>query len=802
MNTFWQDLRYGARMLWKKPGFTVVAFVTLALGVGANTAIFSVVNAVLLRPLPFADPDRLVVIRETKLPQFPEFSVSPGNFLDWQRQTTVFEQIAALSGVSYNLIGSGEPERLRGSRVTANLFSTLGVKPALGRDFKPEEDQEGRNNVVIISYGLWARRFGADPNIIGQALTLSGRSYTVIGVMPQTFRLLDRATDVWAPMAFTAQERENHGDHYIFAFGRLKPQVTQEQATAEMRTIAQRLEQQYPDSNAGWGVKLVPLLQYMVGDMRPALLVLLGAVALVLLIACANVANLLLARAAARQKEIAIRTAMGAGRWRIMRQLLTESVLLALIGGSLGLLLAVWGLDLLLALAPENLPRVKDVSIDARALGFTFGITLLTGVLFGFVPALQASRPNLNETLKEGGRGMTGDARRQRVRHALVAGEIAVALLLLIGAGLLLKSFWRLQEVEPGFNPKNALAVNLELPRMKYPEDQQCAAFYSQLIERVSSLPGVQAVGASSVLPFADDYVVGFVIQGRPPVAPGEMRSANYYAVSPDYFKAMGIPLIRGRFFTERDNQDAPRVMIINETMARRYFPDEDPIGKRILITQGPETFREIVGIVGDVKQYGLDTETTAQTYEPYLQQPFSFMTLVVRATTDATSLGAAVRSQVLAVDKDQPVSSIETLEKLVSDSVARQRFSMTLLGVFAGVALVLAAVGIYGVMAYAVTQRTHEIGIRMALGAQDVDVLRLVIGQGMILALIGVACGLIGAFALTRLMSSLLFGVRATDPFVFAGVALLLAGVALVACYIPARRAARVDPNVALRYE
>ncbi|HVG32964.1 MAG TPA: ABC transporter permease [Pyrinomonadaceae bacterium] len=801
MGTLLQDLRYGVRMLLKKPGFTVVAIIALALGIGANAAIFSVVNAVLLRSLPYSDPDRLIVLRENKLPQFPEFSVSPGNFLDWQKQNTVFEKLVAVRGFNYNLVDtSSEPERLRGARVSAGLFEMLGVKPAQGRTFTAEEDTPGHENVVILSNGLWQRRFGADPNILGRSLMLNSTSYTVIGIMPQTFQFPDRETELFTPVAFNAQQAEQHGAHYVSAIGRLKQGVTIEQARTEMSAIAARLAQQYPDSNTGWSVSLFQMQEYEAREIKPALLILLGAVALVLLIACANVANLLLARATARQREIAIRTALGASRWRVIRQLLTESILLALVGGGLGLLLAIWGTDLLLALAPQDLPRGQGVTLDGRVLAFTILITLLTGVIFGLAPALQASRPNLNETLKEGGRGPTGG--HHRVRGSLVITEVALALVLLIGAGLLIRSFHRLQQVDPGFNPKNALTVAVSLPAKKYAEDDQQSAFFAQLIERASTMPGVLAVGATQSLPIHDDYVLGFNIQGRPPDAPGEEPNTNYYAVSPGYFKAMGISLLRGRLFTEQDKKDAPRVAIINETMAKKFFPGEDPIGKGINVTNGPERFREIVGIVSDVKQYGLDKATPAQTYEPFLQEPFSGMTLIVRTEGDPTAMNASIRSQVLSIDKDQPVSRIRTLEQIVYESVAKQRFSMLLLGVFGVVALILAAVGLYGVMSYAVTQRTHEIGIRMALGAQQKDVIRLVVGQGMVLALIGVVIGLVAAFALTRVMATLLFNVSATDPLTFLAIPALLTMVALAASLVPARRAMRVDPMIALRYE
>ena len=807
METFLHDIRFGIRMLAKKPMFSIIAVITLALGIGANTAIFSVVNGVLLRPLPFKEPDRLMMIRETKLPQFPEFSVAPGNFLDWKKQNTVFERLVAYKGSSLNLIGTGDPERLRALNVTEGFFAMLGAQPQLGRDFLAEEDQAGHNNVVILSYGLWQRRFSGDPKILNQTITLNRQAYTVIGVMPATFHFGsgENELDLWTPMAFTEEQAQNHGGHGLVAIGQLKPGVTVDQARAEMSAIAGRLAAQYP-VDIGWDVKIMPLLEYSVRSIKPALLVLLVAVAFVLLIACANVANLLLAHAAGRQKEIATRTSLGASRWRIVRQLLTESLLLSLLGGALGLALAKWGMDLLLTLAPPDLPRLNNVSLDGRALAFTATITLLTGVIFGLVPALQCSKPNLNDTMKDAGRGSTEGGRRQRIRSTLVVLEVATALVLLVGAGLMIKSFWQLQKVDPGFNPDNALTAQVSLPKTKYPEESQQVAFFQQLIERVATLPGVQSAGASHVVPLSgNDFVLAFEIDGRPPLQPGVTQSTNYYSVSADYFKAMGIPLRRGRVFTERDIKDSPRVAVINETMAKKIFPDEDPIGKRITFDnrqkENPEWF-EIVGIVGDVKQYGLDQVTTMQTYEPYIQQTFPYMTLVVRTTGDPTNLNGAIRSEVLKLDKEQPTTNFKTLNEFFSISIAQQRFSVVLLGVFAVVALVLSAVGIYGVLSYAVTQRTHEIGIRVALGAGRRDVLRLVVGQGMLLTVIGVAGGLGAAFALTRLMASLLFGVTATDAVTFASVASLLLAVALLACYIPARRATKVDPLVALRYE
>ena len=803
MNILWQDLRYGARMLMKQPGFTLIAVLTLALGIGANTAIFSVVNGVLLRPLPFSEPERLVMIRETKLPQFPEFSVSPGNFLDWQKQNTVFERVVALTPSVNILTSAGEPDRLRGVRVTDGFFTTLGVTPQLGRSFLPEEDQPGRNNVVILSHGFWQRRFGGSTDIVNQTVTLDGQSFTVVGVMPSAFYFMNRDNELWLPMGFTAQEAQNHGGHSLAVFGRLKSGVTLARAHTEMSAIATRLAAQYPEVNTGWNVKLMPLLEFMVRGIAPALLALLAAVAFVLLIACVNVANLLLTRAAGRQKELAIRAALGAARARIVRQLLTESLLLALAGGALGLLLARWGVDALLALTPPDLPRLGEVALDGRVLMFTLVAALLTGLLFGLIPAWQASRPNLHETMKDGGRGSTEG--RQFTRSALIVLEVAAALVLLVGSGLMMKSFWRLLQVDPGFRPENALAVSVELPDKKYAKEDQQAAFFQRLIEQVRTLPGVQSVGATSNLPLnSADFVLGFEVKEQAPLSPGVGQSTNFYAVSADYFKAMGISLLRGRGFTERDNADAPKVAVINEAMANKLFPNQEAIGQHITFDRRNNNLAwfEIVGIVRDVKEYGLNQQTPLQTYEPYLQQTLPAMTMVVRTAADPTNLSAAIRNEVRQLDAAQPISDIKTLNQIVSTSIGSQQFVVLLLGLFSVVALLLAALGIYGVLSYAVTRRTHEIGIRLALGASARDVLRLVIGQGMKLAGIGVMVGLVAAYALTRWMETLLFQVKATDPLTFAAIAALLTLVALLACWIPARRAAKVDPMIALRCE
>jgi putative ABC transport system permease protein len=795
-----QDVRFAVRQLAKAPGFTAVALLTLALGIGACTAIFSVVNSVLLRPLAYPEPDRLVVIRETNLPQFPEFSVAPGQYFDWQKQATSFASLAATRGGSANLTGLGEPLRLVTQRISANYFTTLGAHPAMGRDFLPVEDAPGKDNVAILSHGFWLRQFGGRANIVNETIQLDGQSVTVIGVMPANFQPGSR-TELFAPAAYTAEEHENHGGHYIGVIGRLKPGVSVEQARSEMNLIAERLAKQYPDTNKGWGVKLSPMLEYAIADVRPVLFSLLGAVGFLLLIACANVANLLLARATARAKEIAVRTALGASRRRLVRQLLTESVLLAVLGGALGVLVAQWGTGALLAWAPESLPRVHEIALDSRALGFTCALALVTGIGFGLVPAFQATRLDLNEALKDGGRGSSEGGRHHRVRSALVVAEVAIALVLLVGAGLLIRSFTRLQGVNPGFQPRAAYAITLSLPQKKYTNEPQQAAFGEQATAALAAVPGVQFAGLSHVVPFTgNDYVLGFTIAGRPAVEPADQPSTNYYAVTPDYFKAMGIPLLRGRFFNTHDAAKAPRVAIINESMAKKYFPHEDPLGQRINVTNGPDTWREIVGIVGDTMHYRLDGDVTVQTYEPFAQQPYSFMTFVVRVANAAADLPVAVRTAIYSVDKDQPVASVRPLSTLLANSIARQRFTMFLFAVFSTVALVLAAVGIYGVMAFSVTQRTGEIGIRMALGAQRGDVLRLILMQGGRLVGLGLGAGLVGALLLTRFLASLLFGISPHDPLTFAAIAAVLAGIAALACWLPARRATQVDPMTALR--
>jgi putative ABC transport system permease protein len=797
------DLRYALRQLIKSPGFAAVTILTLALGIGACTAIFSVVNAVLLRPLDYPDPARLVIIRETNLPDFPEFSVSPPNYLDWEKQTKSYEHLAAYSGSRINLTGDGEPQQLVGIKATAHYFDVYGIKPALGRTFLPEEDAPGKNHVVVLSYPFWQRVFGGAADVLGRPVQLNGEPYTVIGVAPLGFGIASKI-DAWMPMAFKPDETANdaRGGHYLSVVGRLRPGVTVAQAEAELKVLAAQLATQYPDSNKGWGIFLMPLQDYSVRDVRTVLYTLLGAVGCVLLIACANIANLLLARATARHREISIRAALGASRARLVRQLLTESVLLALCGGLAGILLARWGLDALLALAPANLPRVTDIHLNAGVLVFSLALSVITGLIFGIAPAWLAARADVNEALKQGSRGSTEGGARGRLRSALVVIEVTLALMLLGGAGLLARSFMQLAHVDPGFTPENATVLRLSLPQKKYALPEQQTAFANSLLERVKNLPGVQAAGLTHSMPLVSDYVLGFNIEGRPALAPSDLPNTNYYAVTPDYFRAMGIRLVRGRVFTAQDDAKAPRVAIINETMARQHFPNEDPIGKRINITNGPDTWREIIGIVGDIKQYGVDKATSSQSYEPFAQVPFSSLNVVIRTSGPPAALLGAIRPTVYAVDKDQPIGTIRPLEEIMADSIARQRFAMTLLTVFSLVALVIAAVGIYGVMAYSVVQRTGEFGIRMALGAQQRDVLRLVLTQGGKLIGLGLIIGLAATLAASRAMGSMLFNTSAQDPLTLGTITLLLGAVALIACLLPANRATKVNPIEALRVE
>src|SRR6266446_4195975 len=807
MNRLWQDTRFAVRMLLKNWSVTAIIVIVLALGIGANTAIFSVVDAALLRPLPYADPDRLVRLTEDS-PNVPQMSISYPNFLDWREQNKVFSGIAAMQFRSLNLTGKDEPERLAGRAVSAELFDVLGVKPALGRSFASEEDRPGANPVCIVSQGLWQRRFGSDPALVGQQITLSGASYTVIGVLPASYAY-GTPTDVFVPIGLSADEMKERGNHPgIYAVARLKPGVTVETARAELIAMATRIGEQY--GMKGNSATLTPLSESFVGDIRTTLLILLGAVGFVLAIACANVANLLLARAATRQKEMAIRTALGAGRLRIVRQLLTESILLALVGGTIGILLAFWGIDLLRSGSADSLPSTAVIKLDGRVLLFTLIVSLLTGIIFGLVPAFAAAKTDLHDTLKEGGRSSTAGGRRSWLRSTLVVTEVALSLVLLIGAGLLIKSFVRILDTDPGFRSQNLLTMQLAL-NAKKDEGGKVLNFFNDLNGRIAGLPGVESAAFANGMPLSQTADTSCAIVGRQKAEPGKQPQTMLYITSPDYLQAMGIRLVKGRFFTAQDTQKSPRVAVIDETFARQQFPNEEPLGHYIAGDGKDNPDGEIVGVVAHVKHFGLDAEERVQPqlYLPFNQAPNDLlpflvprMNLIVRTTADPLSVVAAVRREVQTLDPNQPVFNVSTMEKTLDQSLGTQRLSMALLAVLASLALILAAVGIYGVMSYTVTQRTHEIGIRMAIGAQRRDVFRMVIGRGMVLVLFGVALGLIGAFSLTRLMRTMLFGVAPTDPLTFVSIAVLLTGVALVACYVPGRRATKVDPLVALRYE
>ena len=803
METFWQDLRYSGRMLLKHPGFTLIAVLTLSLGIGANTAIFSIVNAVLLRALPYQAPEQLVTLGESD----PRGSVSYSNFVDWRNQSSLFDSVSVVrSNESYNFTGAGEPERLQGRLVSAGFFSLLGIKPAVGRDFLGEDDRPGATPAVIISYGLWSRRFGNDPGVIGKQITLNNQSYTVVGVSSQDFQY-GLPADVTIPIGLSAERFKARGaDPGVSVVARLKPNVSLQQAQTETDMVYSRMEQQYPETNTGRRAYLMSLHETFVGDVRRPLLILLGSVALVLLIACANVANLLLVRASTRRREMSVRVALGANRWRIIRQLLTESLMLAVIGAVLGILLAYWGASFIANQLPDGIPRLTETSIDVAVLGFTLGVSLLTGLLFGLAPALQASRLNLTEALKEGDRGSSGG--RQRLRSLLIVSEVALTLTLLVGAGLLIQSFRRVLQVDPGFDPDNLLTMQVFVNNT---DGHQVAAFFEQWQENVRRLPGVKSTAVSNGLPLGVVNHPIFFIEGRPRPENGREPSGIRYTVSPGYFETLGIELIRGRAFTTQDTRETPLVAIIDEALAQQHFQSEDPIGKRITQSASGSPSYEIVGVVRHVEQYNLDGQSSRppQFYLNFNQIPLDRLptqvrriNLLTRTNVEPSSLVSAVREQIAALNKDQAIFNIRTMDQMVSQSIAPRRFSMLLLAIFAVVALVLASVGIYGMLSYAVAQRTREIGLRMTLGAQSGNVLRLVIRQGMKLALIGVAVGLVASLAVTRTMKTLLFGVSATDPLTFFGIALLLALVALLACWVPARRAAKVDPMVALRYE
>jgi len=806
VENFFKDIRYGIRSLLKHPGFTAIAVITLALGIGANTAIFSVVNALILRPLPYRNADQLVWISEASPLTNGEMVPGP-HFLEWNEQSQTLAQVAAYNPDNLTLTGTGEPERLDCNRVSAEFFSVLGVQPLLGRNFLPAEDRSGGDRVVIIAHSLWQRRFSADQKIVGQSITLDDQSYSVVGVLPPDFRFFQKF-ELWVPLALNPQqERGNQQISSLSAIARLKPGVTIRQTQTELETRRLRFENSKPSNTPRFDgqVRVVSLHEKLVGPTRRLLAILFGAVGVILLIACANVANLLLSRAVVRQKEFAIRAGLGAGRRRLMQQMLTESLLLALVGGMLGVLLAFWLAEALMTLAAANtfgeISRLATVNIDIRVLGFALLVSFLTGALFGLAPAFQLSRPELNDLLKEGWRG--SGFHRGRVRHLLMVTEVALSIVLLVGAGLLIRSFINLLEINPGFKAEHLLTARLSLPYPRYQDRARRQQFVEQLLPRISALPGVESAGAINHLPLTDFLFTGWLrVEGQAEAINRNEAGIPISQITPGYFRAMSIPLRSGRNFTEHDDADAPRVVILNETLARKLFFGQEPIGRRVWVPGPGKGMPIVVGVVGDVRHEGLDRDVRPEVYVPYTQNPSGFMTLVIRSKVDPLSLGAAVRKEVLALDSSLPVYQVMTMDQRLSESFASRRFNLLLLGVFAFLALTLAAVGVYGVIAYGVTQRTHEIGIRMALGARGGDVLRLLMRQGMSLVALGVVLGLAGAWALTRVMTNLLFGVTPTDATTFASVAALLIVVALLACYIPARRATKVDPLVALRYE
>ena len=811
MDVLWKNLVYSVRMLLKRPSLTAVAIIAIALGIGANTAIFSVVNTVLLQPLPYDEPQQLVTLaseqRDQALDGRGSFSVL--DFLDIQKSSKTLEYVATHQGAGTMLTEGGDPERVLGQAVSADFFPLLRVKPILGRVFTREEDKPGAPPVIVISHGLWQRRFGGDPNVIGREVNIGGKT-TVVGVMPAGFEfpITNEQQDFWEPIfsaAFLTKElREERGQRILSVIARLKPGVTLAEAKADLDLLSRQIEKQSPDSNTNVIFNATSMHEDITREYRTALLVMLGAVGLVLLIACANVANLLLARAAARQKEVAIRMALGASRARIAGQRLTESLLLSLAGGVLGLLLASWSIDLLVTYGPTDVPRLHDVSLYRYVLMFTLAISTLTGIVFGLAPALHASKPDPGNMLKDGTRGVSHGA-RNRMRSALIVSEVALSLMLLVGAGLLIHSFWRLLHTDAGFNPKGVLALDIPLSRSKYTKPEQRSAVFEQLIARMKTLPGVRDVSVVNNVPLTDlDIEQTFQIEGRAPYKPGEEPYADYTVAGKDYFRAMNIAVRRGRVFADSDTANTPHVMVVSDAFVKLYFPNEDPIGRRIVFDGDDEQVPvEIVGVVADVRRNGLDADVQPELYLSHIQYPERRLNIVISTDApDAAQLTQAARAQVKAFDPDQMIWRTQTIEQLIGKSVAPRRFNMMLLGIFAGVALVLAAVGLYGVMSYSVSWRTHEIGVRMALGAKRADVLRLVVRQGMTMTLIGLAIGLAGAIALSRLMTSMLYGVSTTDPLTFTGVSIVLLAVALLACLLPARRATRVDPIVALRNE
>lgn len=817
MDSLLQDIRYGVRKLIKDRSFTAVAVFTLSLGIGANSAIFSVVNSVVLRPLPYKDSDRLVTIYSSlRQPGLEKIVVSAPELADFRELNHSFDQVAAYDFQGVNVTGDDEPERIRAALLSPNVLSLLGVNPLVGRWFAPDEDQPGQSQVAVLSYSIWQRRFAGEPNMIGKALAIDGKSFEVIGVMPADFRFPDPDTELYLPLTISPDllTENNRGSHFLNVIARLRPGISIDRAQADMSAIGEKISIEHSSTyRSGYGATVIAMRDDIVGEVRPTLLILLGAVGFVLLIACANVANLLLARGVSRQKEVAVRTALGATRLRLIRQFLTESTILAIIAGGLGLLLALWGVEFLVSLSPASIPRLNEISLDARVVAVTAGVSLLTGLLFGLAPAMQFSKPDLNETLKDVGRSSTDGRQRQRLRGVLIISELALSVVLLIGAGLMIRSFIQVQGADPGFNPENLLTMRLSLPRSKYPDFNRQIQFFQDLLERIHAQPGVQSTAIINVLPLSGSSADrSFKIEGRNPIQGESGPDEELRFVSSGYFSTMGILLLRGRDFTQRDNSESTRVVIVNQALADRYWPGEDAIGKRIAYSglgEGKPNWCEIIGVVRNVKHAGPDIPAKPEVYLPFLQPLFSTATssigpmyLVTRSAAQPESLTGSIRGVISSVDRNQPVSNVRTMTERLSAALAQRRFNMLLLGIFAGVALLLASIGIYGVMSFAVTQRTRELGIRMALGASASDLLRLVLGQGLALTLIGVTGGLGASFVLTSLINSLLYEVSATDALTFVVVSVILIIVSAGACFVPAVRAMRVDPMMALRHE